>query len=49
MNISLDALSAFGNELSAAQLDEVDGGLIILAIAALALADGVLWGYILTH
>jgi hypothetical protein len=49
MNISLDTLSTVGHELSAAQLDNVDGGLVFLVIAGLALADGVLWGYILTH
>jgi hypothetical protein len=49
MNASLDALSMVGNELSTAQLDDVDGGFFIVIIAALALADGVLWGYIATH
>jgi hypothetical protein len=50
MNSSLDTLSAVGNELSGDQLAQVDGGLVwLLPIAAMALADGVLWGYILSH
>ncbi|HET9661414.1 MAG TPA: hypothetical protein VFP05_13845 [Thermomicrobiales bacterium] len=49
MNASLDALSMVGSELSTTQLDDVDGGFVMLIIAGLALADGVLWGYILTH
>ncbi|MBA3380092.1 MAG: class IIb bacteriocin, lactobin A/cerein 7B family [Chloroflexia bacterium] len=42
---ALDTLSTFGSELTAEQLDHVDGGLLPLIIA-LAVFDAVLWGYI---
>lgn len=44
---TLDALSATGTELSAHQLEQVDGGLLPL-ILALAAFDIALWGYILS-
>jgi hypothetical protein len=46
---TFDALSDAGFELTDEQLDQVDGGAVMLIIAGLALADGILWGYILNH
>jgi hypothetical protein len=48
MTTSFDTLSTVSTELSPEQLDQVDGGLLPV-IAVLALADGILWGYIVTH
>ena len=45
---ALDTLSTFGTELSGEQLEAVDGGLLPI-IFALAVADGILWGYIMSH
>lgn len=45
---SFDTFSTISTELTQEQLDQVDGGLLPL-IAVLALADGILWGYIATH
>lgn len=44
---SLDTLSTFGSELTAEQLDDVDGGLLPLIIV-LVVFDVALWGYILS-
>ncbi|MGD9711564.1 MAG: hypothetical protein AB7V46_05790 [Thermomicrobiales bacterium] len=44
---SLDSLAASSTELSAHQLDQVDGGLLPL-ILVLAAFDIALWGYILS-
>ena len=49
MTTSFGTLSTLGTELTAEQLNEIDGGLVMLVIAGLALVDGALWGYILNH
>lgn len=46
---SLDTLSTFGSELTAAQLDDVDGGFVMLIIVGLAAFDAGLWTYIATR
>ena len=47
MTTSFDTLATLGTELTTEQLDDIDGGMVLLIIAGLALVDGALWGYIL--
>jgi lactobin A/cerein 7B family class IIb bacteriocin len=48
MTTSFETLSVAGTELTNEQLTAVDGGLLPI-IFALAVADGILWGYIASH
>lgn len=45
----MKSLATVGTELTSDQLDSVDGGFVILIIAALAGFDAGLWGYILSR
>ena len=46
---SLDTLSRTGAELSSAQLDDVDGGLILAAVAVVGFAAGYGVGWLIDN
>jgi hypothetical protein len=46
---SLTTLSTLGAELSGEQLNDVDGGFVMLVILGLAAFDAGLWTYIATR